>query len=747
MLTLKDVHKEYRTGSLVQKALDGVSISFRECEFVAILGPSGSGKTTMLNVIGGLDRYDSGEMSFRGVSTAAYGHRDWDAYRNHTIGFIFQNYHLIEHQTILSNVELAMTLSGVGREERQRRAKEALERVGLLEQAFKKPMQLSGGQMQRVAIARALVNSPSVLLADEPTGALDSETGEQVMQLLKEVAKDHLVIMVTHNPDLADRFATRIVRLRDGQITDDSDPYQPEPDHVYPDTNGAETKSRKKPSMSFATAFSLSVANLCSNKARTVLVAFATSIGITGIALILSLSNGANAYIRQMERDSLSQYPIEITSSAFSMEETMMTFASLRQSAGEASPDRITEQQMMGGMLSSASFNDLASLKRWFDSGYSGMEEYTRGIDYGYSITPQIYQLRDDGYRQVNPDQTMSAFGVSMDDNLTEAMSGYSLNQVFFSLPGNEALYRNDYTLLAGTWPKKDTDLVLVLTGSGGIPDFMLYTMGLKDADALDEQIQNVVSGNPSGVKNELAENAVYDPEDFLGITFRLLPAYEAYQYDSKLDAHFDRSSDEKQMMKLLTDAEQMRITGVVKPAEGVSFGILGIGLEYPASLLDRLMRQAAESGPVRSQMHDPETDVLTGIRFGETDASDTLSFLDMLSFHPENISEAVSVKWEDLGKLETEETRLTTLRLVRILREFSRTGSSPTLEEMMESMIPLIKDLIVIDEEKFRDVVSFAMMISRPTASRRRWRLSPLSPQARQGLIPPPSSIWLPRH
>ena len=710
MLTLKDVHKEYRTGSLVQKALDGVSISFRECEFVAILGPSGSGKTTMLNVIGGLDRYDSGEMSFRGVSTAAYGHRDWDAYRNHTIGFIFQNYHLIEHQTILSNVELAMTLSGVGREERQRRAKEALERVGLLDQAFKKPMQLSGGQMQRVAIARALVNSPSVLLADEPTGALDSETGEQVMQLLKEVAKDHLVIMVTHNPDLADRFATRIVRLRDGQITDDSDPYQPEPDHVYPDTNGAETKSRKKPSMSFATAFSLSVANLCSKKARTVLVAFATSIGITGIALILSLSNGANAYIRQMERDSLSQYPIEITSSAFSMEETMMTFASLRQSAGEASPDRITEQQMMGGMLSSASFNDLASLKRWFDSGYSGMEEYTRGIDYGYSITPQIYQLRDDGYRQVNPDQTMSAFGVSMDDNLTEAMSGYSLNQVFFSLPGNEALYRDDYTLLAGTWPKKDTDLVLVLTGSGGIPDFMLYTMGLKDADALDEQIQNVVSGNPSGVKNELAENAVYDPEDFLGITFRLLPAYEAYQYDSKLDAYFDRSSDEKQMMKLLTDAEQMRITGVVKPAEGVSFGILGIGLEYPASLLDRLMRQAAESGPVRSQMHDPETDVLTGIRFGETDASDTLSFLDMLSFHPENISEAVSVKWEDLGKLETEETRLTTLRLVRILREFSRTGSSPTLEEMMESMIPLIKDLIVIDEEKFRDVVSFAM-------------------------------------
>ena len=305
MLTVHDIHKEYRTGNLVQKALDGVSLSFRECEFVAILGPSGSGKTTLLNIIGGLDRYDSGEMTFRGVPTSSYRDRDWDTYRNHTIGFIFQSYNLIPHQTILSNVELAMTLSGVGRQERRHRALDALERVGLLEQAQKKPMQLSGGQMQRVAIARALVNNPSVLLADEPTGALDSDTGEQVMQLLKEVAKDHLVIMVTHNPDLADRYASRIVRLRDGKTTEDSNPYTPDSTDLPPDNDTPWRKNRpktteRKPSMSFLTALSLSVSNLLSKKARTTLVAFAASIGIVGIGLILSLSNGANAYIRQM---------------------------------------------------------------------------------------------------------------------------------------------------------------------------------------------------------------------------------------------------------------------------------------------------------------------------------------------------------------------------------------------------------------------------------------------------------------
>ena len=775
MLTIKNVHKEYRTGSLVQKALDGVSISLREREFVAILGPSGSGKTTLLNVIGGLDRYDSGEMTIRGVPTSNYGSRDWDTYRNHTVGFIFQSYNLIPHQTILSNVELAMTLSGVGAGERRERALEALERVGLKEQAAKKPMQLSGGQMQRVAIARALVNEPSVLLADEPTGALDSDTGEQVMELLKEVSKDHLVVMVTHNPELADRYATRIVRLRDGKITDDTMPFDPdapedtsakgteaapedtqakeneaapedtqakENEAAPEDTQAKENEAAsedtsakraeaaaeekrgvsaahwagrndrrlRKPSMSFLTALSLSVSNLYSKKARTILVAFAASIGIVGIALILSLSNGANAYIQQMERESLSQYPIEITSSAFSMEETMLAFAAMRQETNAAvtDPDQVTEEQMMGGMLASAKANDLASLKRWFDSGYSGMEEYTRGIDYSYGISPQIYRLEEEGYRQVNPDQTMSVFGINTDDSLTGAMASYSMNEVFRPLPENTALYENDYTLLAGTWPQKDTDCVLVLTGSGGIPDMLLYTMGLKDADKLNEQIAGVVAGTGSGA--QLEQSRIFDPEEFLGISFRLLPAYEHYTYDKTVGVWVDVSGDAKRMRSLLEDSEEMRIVGVVRPSEDVSFGLLELGIEYPQALLKRLMRQAGESALVRDQMADEHTDVLTGIEFGQTDPASAMSFMDMMTIHPENLGDAVSVRWDELDSLETDETRLTTQRMVRILREVSRTGKSETLQAMVEAGLPLLMDLIEIDEEKMQEVISFSM-------------------------------------
>ncbi len=705
MLKIKDIRKEYRTGTLVQEALDGVSLAFRENEFVAILGPSGSGKTTLLNVIGGLDRYDSGEMMIRNVPTSQYNDRDWDTYRNHTIGFIFQSYNLIPHQTLLSNVELAMTLSGVGREERKQRARKALERVGLLEQAQKKPSQLSGGQMQRVAIARALVNGPSILLADEPTGALDSDTGEQVMELLKEVAKDHLVIMVTHNPDLAERYATRIVRLKDGKITEDTDPYEPAEE-------GKMQESRKerirKPSMSFLTALSLSVSNLLSKKARTILVAFAASIGIVGIALILSLSNGADAYIHQMERDSLSQYPIEITTSAFSMEQTMLTFAELRQQAGQASSGQVSEAQMMGGMLASARVNDLASLKRWLDSGLSDMEDYTRGVDYRYGISPQIYQLRGDGYAQVNPDQTMASVGLSMSDNLSSMMSGYGANEIFRPLPENPVLYQNDYTLLAGTWPVQDTDCVLVLTGSGSIPDIMLYTMGLKDAEHLNTVLSGMVAGNAADTT--LAQSAVYDPEEFLGISFRLLPAYAQYAYDEKLGLWMDRSGDEKQMLNLLEKAEEMRIVGVVQPSEGVSFGILEIGIEYPVALLSRLMRQAADSEVVRDQKNRPDVNVITGIPFGGN-AEDSLSFMaDMMTLHPEKLPDVITFHWEGLEDLETDETRLTTKRMVRIAREFSRTGKSPTLQAMLKATVSLLMDLIEVDMDRIHEVISFAM-------------------------------------
>ncbi len=710
MLTIRNVCKQYRTGSLIQKALDGVSLSFRDREFVAVLGPSGSGKTTMLNIIGGLDRYDSGEMTIRGVPTSRYGDRDWDAYRNHTVGFIFQSYNLIPHQTILSNVELAMTLSGVGRQERRQRALRALDRVGLLEQAQKKPMQLSGGQMQRVAIARALVNEPSVLLADEPTGALDSDTGEQVMRLLREVAEDHLVIMVTHNPDLAERYASRIIRLRDGRVREDTRPCAPEDEPALAKAGRAKLR---KPSMSFLTALSLSVSNLLSKKARTALVAFAASIGIVGIALILSMSNGANSYIRQMERDSLSQYPIEITSSAFSMEETMLSFAAMRNGTAQATGDQVTEQQMMGGMLSSAKANDLASLKRWFDSGVSGMEDYTRGIDYRYGITPQIYQRKGDDYRQVNPDQTLSAMGFSMSDNLNGMMAGYGLNEIFRPLPANDALYRDEYTLLAGAWPEKDTDCVVVLTGSGGIPDVMLYTLGLRDADQLNDRIEGMVAGS-GGPGEGLDESRVYDAKEFLGISFRLLPAYECYEYDERMGVWLDMSSDAARMRERLDGAEEMRVVGVVRPVDGVSFGILELGVEYPARLLDRLMRQAKDSDVVRAQLDDPDTDVLTGLRFGEGAEASELSLADMITVHPEKLSDAVTFHWDALDALETEDTRLTARRTVRILRELSRTGKSDTLKEMLDALLPLMTNVVEFDEDRIGEVIEFAMDESR---------------------------------
>ena len=704
MLTIQNLRKEYRTGSLVQRALDGVSLSFRENEFVAILGPSGSGKTTLLNMIGGLDRYDSGNLLIHGVSTQKYSDRDWDTYRNHTVGFIFQSYNLIPHQTLLANVELALTLNGVGREERKRRALEALERVGLKEQAQKKPAQLSGGQMQRVAIARALVNRPAVLLADEPTGALDSDTGKQVMELLKEVAADHLVIMVTHNPKLARKYATRIVKLKDGKVTKDSNPFED------PETEG-EIRRLRKPSMSYGTSFGLSLANLWSKKARTLLVAFAASIGIVGIALILSLSNGANAYIHRMEQESLSQYPFQIMSSTFSMEDSLAAFAQLRQEA--ASQDdgdgMIREQQMMGGFMASTATNDLASLKRWLDSGYSGVEDYTRGVNYSYGITPQIYLLQEEKYRQVNPSQMLSSFGVRIDDSLTGIFANYGANEIFRALPEEADLYRGDYDLMAGSWPKEDTDCVVVLSGSGKIPDIMLYTMGLRDGDRLDEMIEGVVAG--SDVDTSLTSSRSYRPEDFLGITFRLLPAWERYSLDEKLGIWTDCGEDEKAMLELLRRrGQEMRITGVVRPKAGVSFGILEMGIEYPARLIPRLIREAEESPVVTAQRKEPEKDMLTGAAFGEV--PDTgLGFLrDLMEIHPDKLAEAVSFRWQDLESLETEETRMTAKRAVRILRELRRTGESPTLQGMVEAGLPLLMELIEIDEEKISEAFSLEM-------------------------------------
>ena len=481
MLQIKHIHKEYKTGTLVQKALDDVSLHLRDSEFVAILGPSGSGKTTLLNIIGGLDRYDSGDLIINGISTKNYRDRDWDSYRNHTIGFVFQSYNLIPHQTILSNVELALTISGTSKSERKKLAIHALQQVGLGAQLHKKPNQLSGGQMQRVAIARALVNDPDILLADEPTGALDSDTSIQVMDLLQEVAKDRLVVMVTHNPELAEQYANRIVNLRDGKIISDSNPF------VVEEEKQAVHQSMGKTSMSLMTSLSLSFNNLKTKKGRTILTAFAGSIGIIGIAAILSLSNGVSTYIKDVEENTLSQYPLQIQSSGFDM--TSMMGEAMQQEEQEPQGD-IQVGNMLTSMFSTIGSNDLASLKQYLETGGSGIERYTNAVEYTYQITPQIYRMEENDVRQVHPDQSFQTLGLGSTSSSNNMMSSMMSTNVFYPLPQNDALYKNQYDVKAGHWPTNANECVLVLSGRGSVTDFLLYTLGLRDAKELDQMVE-----------------------------------------------------------------------------------------------------------------------------------------------------------------------------------------------------------------------------------------------------------------
>ena len=454
MLQIQHICKEYRTGNLVQKALDDVSLNLRDNEFVAILGPSGSGKTTLLNIIGGLDRYDSGDLIINGISTKKYKDRDWDSYRNHTIGFVFQSYNLIPHQTVLANVELALTISGIGKAQRKKKAIEALKKVGLGEQLHKKPNQMSGGQMQRVAIARALVNDPDILLADEPTGALDSDTSVQVMDLLQEVAKDRLVVMVTHNPELAKEYATRIVNLRDGKIRSDTDPYEVDEAILTP----PEHKNMGKSSMSFMTALSLSFNNLKTKKARTLLTSFAGSIGIIGIALILSLSTGVNDYIQNVEEETLSEYPLQIQSTGFDITSMMVGNAGGNISADkkESKDDgKVKVIQMVTNMFATMNSNDLKSLKNYLDNEEaSGIRKYTNAIEYSYNVSPHIFAENGDKIRQVNPDKSFSALGFGSSTSSNSMMSSMMSTDVFYEMPKNSSLYEKQYEVKAGRWPK-----------------------------------------------------------------------------------------------------------------------------------------------------------------------------------------------------------------------------------------------------------------------------------------------------
>ena len=616
MLQLKKIHKQYKTGDLVQTALDKVSLNLRDCEFVAILGPSGSGKTTLLNIIGGLDRYDSGDLIINGISTKKYTDRDWDSYRNHTIGFVFQSYNLIPHQTVLANVELALTISGVSGAERRRRATEALQKVGLGNQLHKHPTEMSGGQMQRVAIARALVNDPDILLADEPTGALDSETSIQVMELLKEVAQDRLVVMVTHNPELAHQYATRIVQLKDGVIRSDTDPFEPDTAQLAPPVH----KSMGRSSMSPLTSLSLSFNNLLTKKARTLLTAFAGSIGIIGIALIISLSAGVNQYIDDTERSTLSEYPLQILSSGMDLTSMLTSGSSASASGTTAGEGMVPVRQLITQMVAGITSNDLKSLKAYLESDDCTIAEDATSIEYSYNVQPQIYREDADGsIRQVNPDSSLSSLGISSTSSTNSMMSSMMNTSVFYQLPESDELYNSQYEVKAGRWPEKYNECVAVLGADGTITDYALYALGLRDSAELDKMIQQFAQNQNVDVPTDFK---TYRYSDFIGIQFKLVNAADRYLRDDDHNAWVDKSDDKDFMKNLVASSETLTVVGVVQPKEDASASMLSSGIAYPAALTQHVIAAAADSQMVKDQLASPAINVMNGEPFGTEDAS-----------------------------------------------------------------------------------------------------------------------------
>ena len=610
MLELKDICKQYVTTGFTQVALDHVSVAFRDSEFVAILGPSGSGKTTMLNIVGGLDHFDDGDLVIDGISTREYRDRDWDAYRNNRIGFVFQSYNLIPHQTILANVELALTLSGVGRAERRQRALDALARVGLADHVNKRPSQLSGGQMQRVAIARALINDPEILLADEPTGALDSATSVQVMDLLKEVAQDRLVVMVTHNPELAHRYATRIVELADGRITADSDPFDPAT------APRREAKAARRTSMSFLTALGLSFNNLMTKKGRTIMTAFAGSIGIIGIAAILALANGVNDYIARVEEDTLSSYPLSITKQSMDLSGMLSEDAAQAQ-AGEKDddPDQIPEFTMLTDMFASVGSNDLSGLKSYLESDPDDLDEYVNAIQYDYGLTPLVYKADTTGGAvQLNPNALSTAMTGGASGTATAGMTGGGMT-VFNEMIDDPELLESQYDVVAGRWATAADECVLVLTQSGRISDYTLYGIGVLDPADLTEMVNSAMSGTAGETQIDEA-NVDFTYDDALALDFRVLSPSDLYRRNDETGGWTDMSSDADFVASAVEAGLDLHVVGVVRPNESSDAKALSAGIAYTPALTQELMDRAADSQIVQQQLADPEVDVFTGKSF-----------------------------------------------------------------------------------------------------------------------------------
>ena len=619
MLELKGICKRYVTQSFTQVALDNVSLSFRDSEFVAILGPSGSGKTTMLNVIGGLDHFDSGDLLIDGISTKDFHDRDWDAYRNNRIGFVFQSYNLIPHQTILENVELALTLTGVGHAERRQRARKALEAVGLGEHVNKRPSQLSGGQMQRVAIARALINDPEIVLADEPTGALDSTTSVQVMDLLKEVARDRLVIMVTHNPELAYQYATRIVNLADGKITDDSDPFD------VADATRREAKPTRKTSMSFVTALGLSARNLMTKKGRTAMTAFAGSIGIIGIAAILALSNGVNGYIKKVEEDTLSSYPLTISKQDYDLSSMMGGQGAADDDSPEnvdssddsAETDKIPVVTAVKDMFASVKSNDMTSFKAWLDDGGDGIDKEVNAIQYGYGVSPVVYRAGKGDEKPVRlvPNAMTEAMSGGASSAATVSMESMGTS-VFNEMIDDQSLLDSQYDVVAGHWPTSANEAVMVLSSRGTVGDYTLYSIGALDIDELNDLVNSAMTADGGVKAPETGTDFTYD--DALSTMFKVLSPAAASRKNEETGMWTDMSGDADFMAAKVADGIDVHIVGVVRPNETANASALSPGIAYTHALTRQLMERAADSQIVREQLAHPETDVFTGKTFDE---------------------------------------------------------------------------------------------------------------------------------
>ncbi len=697
MLSLKQIIKNYVSGNETVQALKGIDIEFRENEFVSILGPSGCGKTTLLNIIGGLDRYTSGDLVINGKSTKEFKDSDWDTYRNHSIGFVFQSYNLIPHQTVLSNVELALTLSGVSKSERRKRAIDVLTKVGLSDQLNKKPNQMSGGQMQRVAIARALINDPDILLADEPTGALDSATSVQIMEILKEISKDKLIIMVTHNPELAEKYSSRIIKLLDGKITDDSDPYSA--NVVEPIKNEekakADRKKGKKTSMSFLTALSLSKNNLLTKKARTILTSFAGSIGIIGIALILSLSNGVQTYIDAVQEDTLSTYPLtidETTTDFQSMMEIMMDTAE----PDENRPaDRVYSRNstglMINAMSAGSSQNNLKEFKTYLESKKDVLEQYTSDIKYSYSTVMNIYKENDEGeIIQVNPSQVYEALGMGSQISDMQSSSIGSMSPIMSSTSNmwsemidNQDILDAQYDVIAGRMPENYNEIVVVVNKYNEIDDFSLYSLGLKDVNELSEMMNAMQ--NMETVDESVTE---YSYDEILNLRYRLILNTDYYKKDGS--KWVDMSDDEEYMKSVIENGIELKVVGILKPNEEASAQSISGVVGYRSDLMTTLIERINDTEIVKEQLADPETDVFTGLKFEESQDEESASREELLA----------KIGYDQLS--DDEKAKIDALSDEQLAEAVSRMSAAGSESEMSrEEMLAAIEYDKMSDEEK----------------------------------------------